>query len=109
MDANRYQELALMTDRYKDDDKRVLLHALELAGEAGEFLNKLKKVFRDCDGVMSEAERINLLFELGDVQWGLAVLAKDLQATLSEVMDMNNSKLLTRMAKGTLQGSGDER
>lgn len=83
--------------------------ALGLVGEAGEIADKVKKVLRDDGGVVTEERRQALLLELGDVCWYCNQLANLLDSTLSEVARMNIDKLYSRKARGTLQGSGDNR
>lgn len=78
--------------------------ALGLAGEAGEYANKVKKVLRDrtFDAVALEAE-------LGDVLWYLAMCADEIGADLDILAKRNLQKLQARKDKGTLRGSGDNR
>jgi NTP pyrophosphatase (non-canonical NTP hydrolase) len=82
---------------------------LGLAGEAGEIANKVKKIARDNDGVISEQARLALKRELGDVLWYVAQLATQLGVPLDAVAWDNINKLHDRAAAGTLQGSGDNR
>lgn len=43
--------------------------ALGLFGEAGEIANQVKKIWRDDDAVLTDARKIKLRDELGDVLW----------------------------------------
>lgn len=79
-------------------------NSLGLAGETGEFIEKVKKRIRD--GVFDP--KLAAL-ELGDVLWYLSQLASDLGFTLEEVARMNLKKLADRKARGVIHGSGDER
>lgn len=83
--------------------------ALALAGEAGEAVEVVKKIARDDNGVVSEEARTKLLHELGDVLWSVTAIANCLDASLSEVMDMNIAKLEDRYQRGVLHGSGSDR
>jgi len=47
-----------------------------LIGEFGEVCNKIKKIFRDEQGVYSKETVQNLTKELGDVYWYIAALCK---------------------------------
>lgn len=91
------------------EDVSILYPALKLAGEAGEFTEKLGKIIRDESGVISPASRIALLKELGDVLWYVSAAARELKSDLEEVAQMNLDKLAARAADGKLGGSGDER
>jgi len=83
--------------------------ALGLAGEAGEIANKAKKVLRDSNGELTQERRAAMAAELGDVLWYIAALAKELDVSLAQVAQANLDKLASRQARGTLQGSGDQR
>jgi NTP pyrophosphatase (non-canonical NTP hydrolase) len=82
---------------------------LGLCGEAGEFAEKVKKSLRDAKGDISEEMRTLMLKELGDVMWYITASATELGAHLEEIAQMNLDKLRDRTAKGTRQGSGDNR
>ncbi len=83
--------------------------ALKLAGEAGEVSEKLGKVIRDDASVVSGAKRAEFAKELGDVLWYVAMASKELGYSLSEVADINLTKLADRKERGVLHGSGDNR
>lgn len=83
--------------------------ALGLAGEVGEVCNDLKKVIRDECGVVSEEFKKKSLSELGDVLWYVAMLAKDLGLSLSDIATYNVNKLESRAERGMLGGSGSDR
>ena len=70
---------------------------------------KIKKVFRDKDGVISEETREALKAELGDVLWYLSQVATELNLSLDEIAEHNIVKLLDRQARGKIQGDGDNR
>lgn len=83
--------------------------AIGLAGEAGEFAGKIKKVIRDDQGTITAEKRGELKKELGDVLWYLAECANQLGCNLSDIAESNALKLQDRMERGVLQGSGDNR
>ena len=83
--------------------------ALGLAGEAGEFSNKVKKALHDHEGKLDPEIIEDLLDELGDAQWYLAEAASRLNALLSTVAEMNLAKLQARRTHGRISGSGDQR
>ena len=96
MNLNEYQQRAAITAVYKDRlEPRLWLPytALGLAGEAGEFANVIKKMYRDGDSVTL---RRSAAYELGDAQWYVALAAEELGLTLDEVADLNIQKLKGR-------------
>lgn len=109
MTPNEYQTAALSTAIYPDMGQNFVYPALGLVGEAGEVADKLKKVIRDNDGVLTDPIRDAVALELSDVAWYLAVLAFELDYTLEEVMQMNLDKLASRQQRGVISGSGDNR
>lgn len=109
MDLNQYQDLALDTAVYPNRGSNFAYPALGLAGEAGEVADKLKKVIRDNEGVLTDSVRDAVAKELGDVLWYVAVLASELDYNLNEVAAINVAKLSSRKERGVLTGSGDNR
>lgn len=114
MNFNDYQKQALTTNLTPGDKGKVLSIAfmdkvLGLVGESGEFADKVKKILRDKNAQMNEADRQELTKELGDVLWYIALLAHHLDIPLDEVASGNIDKLFKRKAGGKLGGKGDNR
>jgi len=111
MDLSEYQKESRKTAIYPRDSESIALYyaTLGLVGEAGEISNKVKKVIRDKKGVFDEETKKALSDELGDVLWYLATFAEELGADLSEIAKENLKKLSSRMERGKLSGSGDNR
>jgi NTP pyrophosphatase (non-canonical NTP hydrolase) len=83
--------------------------ALGLAGEVGEYCNKLKKVMRDKGGII-DAEFVEFAKgELGDILWYLAECCTSLDIDLEEVAETNITKLQSRKERNMIQGNGDNR
>lgn len=82
---------------------------LGLTNEAGEVAGKIKKLFRDKGGVVNYDDLLAVKAELGDVFWYLAQCATALGLSLEEIAQENLDKLADRMARGKIQGSGDNR
>lgn len=78
-------------------------------GEAGEVQGKIKKIIRDDGGVLTEAARINIAKEMGDLLWYVARLSSEISMPLEVIAQMNLNKLADRRERGTLGGSGDDR
>ena len=79
-----------------DGERRLIVSALGLAGEAGEFANLVKKMTahgHPCDPLA-------LADELGDVLWYLAEAATAAGLDLGEVAQGNVDKLLNRYPNG---------
>jgi NTP pyrophosphatase (non-canonical NTP hydrolase) len=108
MTFNEYQELASETAIY-NKQWAVMYPAMGLAGEVGEVLNKVKKVYRDDDGHMTDEQREGISKELGDCIWYMSALANDLGMRLEDCALGNINKLSSRMERGVIGGSGDNR
>jgi NTP pyrophosphatase (non-canonical NTP hydrolase) len=78
-------------------------------GESGEVQGKIKKILRDDNGEVTEAKRLALAKELGDMLWYVSQTATELGLSLEEVASANLAKLASRKERGVLQGDGDER
>ena len=114
---NDYQADAAATMIYK---LRVIYPALGLASEAGEVCDKIKKLIRDHDfkfdgsdhirgAQLTDKQRADIIFELGDVLWYVAALSRDLGVSLNELAHMNLEKLKLRQERNKISGSGDNR
>jgi NTP pyrophosphatase (non-canonical NTP hydrolase) len=107
LDMNTYQAQAYSTVIYKKNG--FIIASLGLAGEAGEFVEKVKKILRDKNGKLTTADREFLMLELGDVLWKVAVLARMLKFNLGYVAVRNLLKLRKRQQEGKISGNEDER
>lgn len=110
MNFDDYQEKAVTTALFSGDEFMDLLHwTLGVGGEAGEITEKIKKIVRDKQGKISNQDREDLMKEVGDVLWYLAVLSRHLGYSFDEVAKANLLKLQSRQKRGKLRGSGDNR
>jgi NTP pyrophosphatase (non-canonical NTP hydrolase) len=109
MDFTDYQNKSRKTARYPAIGHPVIYPTLGLTNEAGEVAGKIKKIFRDKNGVIGEEEREALKGELGDVLWYLAQICTELGLSLDEVAEHNIEKLYSRLERGTIGGDGDNR
>jgi len=103
-----YQEVARKTAVYPTIGHQIIYPALGLAGEVGELTEKIKKIFRDGDGDV-QAHAPHLVKELGDILWYLSTMCDVLGVSLSYVATVNNEKLMSRLERGMIKGSGDNR
>lgn len=109
MNFKEYQEKSRKTAMYPDAGKNWVYPVMGLCGEAGEVADKMKKVMRDDKNIVSAEKKEEVKKELGDVLWYVAQLATELGLTLDEIAENNIEKLYSRMERGKLQGSGDNR
>ena len=109
MNFSDYQTKARATAKYPEIGHGVIYPTLGLANEAGEVVGKIKKIFRDKEGVFSEADKDALKAELGDVLWYIAQVATELGLSLNEIAEYNIAKLLDRLERGKIKGDGDNR
>ena len=94
---NKYQSLANRSSGAGGvGHQRVIVSALGLAGEAGEFANLVKKMTAHGHPFDPEA----LKDELGDVLWYLAEAATAVGLDLEEVASQNVNKLIKRYPQG---------
>lgn len=106
---NAYQRASRQTWNLVLTDHPIVYPTLGLVNEAGEFAGKVKKIFRDKDGVIAEADREALKQELGDVLWYMAQICTELDFSLQEVAEANLTKLFSRLERNQIQGEGDNR
>ena len=83
-----YQAAAVRTAIYPYDI-RILYPALGLAGEAGEVANKVKKIYRDDGGQVTDDRRAQIAKELGGVLWYVATVCTDLNLNMGDVAREN--------------------
>lgn len=83
--------------------------ALGVCGEAGELAEKIKKLYFNKGMKISEDDLNLISKEIGDTMWYIAVLAKELNLNLVDIVKSNIDKLEKRKIDGTLKGDGDER
>lgn len=109
MDMNEYQAAALRTASPKEKKDEVFHLVLGLCGESGEIAEKVKKIVRDHGSDFSKLNKDDLVKELGDVLWYVAVLADHFDIAFEEVAVRNIAKLADRKNRGLISGSGDNR
>ncbi|MBR3414629.1 nucleoside triphosphate pyrophosphohydrolase family protein [Candidatus Saccharibacteria bacterium] len=113
MGFDEYQKKAAKYDLAKENsnlkDVGFIEKVLGLVGEAGETADKIKKILRDKDGLVSEEDRELIIKELGDTLWYIASIARYLGVPLSGVADGNIEKLESRYQRNQIHGEGDKR
>jgi NTP pyrophosphatase (non-canonical NTP hydrolase) len=94
MDKSSYREIVKNTSKKAnfDSESALLLIALGLVVESGEFADFLKKsMFHNQD-----LDRENMIKKIGDLRWFIELAAINLGVTIQEVEEINISKLRTR-------------
>ncbi|HEV2402771.1 MAG TPA: nucleoside triphosphate pyrophosphohydrolase family protein [Candidatus Saccharimonadales bacterium] len=110
MTFDEYQKQALTTAKNNYDPiMEKTIWAMGVAGEAGEVVEKWKKIVAYKDGVVTEEDKAELAKELGDVVWYIAVMAHSLGLSFEDVMQRNVAKLKDRQKRGVITGQGDNR
>ncbi len=109
MTFQEYQVAACKTAVYPNQGSNYIYPTLGLVGEAGEVAEKIKKVIRDEQQIMTSEKVQELSKELGDVLWYIAQLSTELGLDLEDVASGNIQKLQSRIERGVTHGSGDNR
>ncbi|MEK7094364.1 MAG: nucleoside triphosphate pyrophosphohydrolase family protein [Patescibacteria group bacterium] len=108
MTFEEYQKESRRTAKYPNIGSNFVYPTLGLSGESGEVAEKVKKIIRDAEGVVSEEARTAIQKELGDVLWYLSQIATELKISLDAVAEENLKKLLSRLERDVISGSGDD-
>lgn len=97
LNLNQYQALAQRTSGAGGDgERRLIIAALGLTGEAGEFANMVKKLTAHGHEIPLET----LADELGDVLWYVAEAASTCGLQLGDIAQQNVDKLRARYPEG---------
>lgn len=115
MTFDEYVEIAKTTlkpgdgKKFGDLDSQLIQKVLGLTGESGEVADKIKKLMRDKNNRLTDVDREEIVKELGDVLWYVAIIAHLLGSSLEAVAIANNEKLQSRKQRGVISGNGDNR
>lgn len=83
----------------QDLEKRRILSAMGLSGEAGEVSELFKKHAFHGKPIDDEGPRHKLLLEMGDVLWYFILMTINEEFTMDEIMRANMAKLRARQAE----------
>ncbi|HEY4964032.1 MAG TPA: nucleoside triphosphate pyrophosphohydrolase family protein [Candidatus Saccharimonadales bacterium] len=110
MTFEEYQTRALDTV-VKNNDPLMgkTIWAMGIVGEAGEVIEKWKKIVAYKEGKISDADLDELAKEIGDVLWYCAVFADSLGINLEDIVQNNLQKLQDRKKRSVIKGKGDNR
>lgn len=108
MTANEFQRQTIETAIYPDVNtgsvNELMYLSSGLIGETGEIANNIAKYYRDGKFDVEHTRK-----EIGDVLWYLARLCCATGTTLEDEMERNAEKLKSRLLRGKIGGSGDDR
>lgn len=110
MTFDEYQRTSLTTAVHhsnKEMDRTIF--AMGIAGEAGEVIEKWKKIVAYRDGVITDDDLREISKELGDVLWYIALFAHELGLSFDDIAQQNVDKLASRKARDSIKGQGDNR
>lgn len=113
MTFSEYQNDTPKTAVYKNNlltqTERLSYVTLGLTGESGEIANKVKKILRDNNGIITQEFIDNIEGEIGDTLYYISQLCNELGLKLSDCARKNILKLQDRARRGVIQGNGDNR
>lgn len=109
MTFKEYQVNSQKTALYPNKGNNFIYPTLGLSGETGEVAEKVKKIIRDKNGIVEEIDREEIKKELGDVLWYMSQIASELGLDLDAVAQTNLDKLMSRLERNMIGGSGDNR
>jgi len=109
MTFKEYQVSSQKTALYPNKGNNFVYPTLGLSGETGEVAEKVKKIIRDKNGIVEEIDREEIKKELGDVLWYMSQIASELGLDLDAVAQTNLDKLMSRLERNMIGGSGDNR
>lgn len=107
-------EKTWLRTRHETYEDRISYLLISLTGELGELMNLWKKVLRGDPEARAQWD-LNRYQELGDVFWYVTVLAAELLGLEFRpddpdfILGLNVAKLRSRLERGVIEGSGDDR
>lgn len=110
MNFSDYQKKALTTAiHHENQEMDSSIFAMGIAGEAGEVIEKWKKIVAYRGGKITDEDLQEISKELGDVLWYIALFAHNLGLSLDDIAALNLEKLASRKARDNIRGAGDNR
>lgn len=104
-----YEKFMKTSKFYPQDKLPITYPVLGLNGEAGEAAEKVKKCWRDNNGIFTDDIKKSILKELADTLWYIWAAADDMGYTLEDVMKTSIEKVDNRKKTNTIHGNGDDR
>ena len=107
--VKEYEDFMQDSKFYPVDKLPITYPVLGLNGEAGEAAEKVKKCWRDNDGIFTNEINKAILKELADTLWYIWAAADDMGYTLEDVFKVSMQKVKERQETNTVHGNGDDR
>lgn len=105
-----FQKAIVVAGDWSQEDNHDLAdRGLGLAGAAGNVCDRIKKMFRDDGGTLTDTRRMAIVAGLGQVLRCVSLMVTNLDESLERVAEMNIKKLASRNRRGTITGDGDNR
>ena len=105
----KYEDFMQTSKFYPQDKLPITYPALGLNGEAGEVAEKVKKCWRDNNGIFDDNIKQAIMKELADTLWYIWACADDMGYTLEDILKIGIQKVKERQETNTVHGSGDDR
>ncbi len=83
--CEQYQKKARSTAVYPDQGQNKIYPFLGLMGEIGEVSEKLKKMIRDDEGILTDQRRDKICKEIGDVLWYVSAMCLEFDFKLENL------------------------
>ena len=110
MEFNDYQKKSHKKSlNCKIGSNKWLYPFLGVGGEAGEIVDKAKKLLRDKEGKVNKEFVESIKMELGDLLFYMSEICCHLNIKFDEVPNANLKKIAGRWKRNTIKGSGDNR
>lgn len=90
-----YQEKSRETAIYPNVGNNIIYPTLGLVGEAGEIANKIKKILRDDNGILTPIVKSTLIDEIGDVVSTVAQICRQTRTTFVLTAPFTNSSVVS--------------
>ena len=103
------KEIKGFDEQLKFEDSGLEYPVMGLTEEAGEVAGKFAKIIRDKKGIITSDDKQEIAKELGDILWMLSEIATRLDISLEYIAHLNIEKLTSRLKRGKINGSGDNR
>jgi len=82
MNLSEYQKQTKITAIYPDIGRNMLYPTLGLMGECGEICEKIKKLIRDDNNIITTERKKTIAMELGDIMWYVATICSEIMAEI---------------------------